>query len=233
MATTAPAAPVDYRPLDHPSLQRSTTFCGSYLVLAFFVVIGSFGVVTGIAHGIGPAVEGGFMMLALAFGYWYWRCDRVRPHAFVGATETPPPDLSPPGAGNIRATIQRRQATFKSGWFGGSYSRHELLCWLTLSETALALAKNADLLDADVMTLEKSTELLDMQRVFAPELARDKHFHYPLRQFLVQRPFYLSDASPLVLDLAERELREGLKRLNHALTSLAERPSARSESFEL
>lgn len=229
---------VDYR--DPTVFKTNRVFVGSYKAL---IILSVFGLVTGYMF-LGSAYQNGSLspvdivgllaFSALPIYYWLFKSTSSKPDRFVSATETPPPDLSPPGSGMIRATIQRREAKFRApGVFGHSLTKNEMLCWLILSETATTIIKKNKLHATTIFTLPKSDDYLDQMREIDPSLAREKEWKYTLEDFLRHPPLYINSNDTVSLNYVEQQLREGLKNFNDILATSGATPTSRSESFEL
>ena len=232
-----PKAP-DYRLPSNPSTRYASVFIGSYKIILVLVGIGVFLTLTAFKEANGKYLSNGLSLAFTffflpAFLYWSLRRSRRYPHIFLGATDTPPPDLSPPGSGNMRATIQRRQAAYRDDNTKQRYVAHELLCWLYLSETAFATAKEGQLLDEPVFSIELSDEFIEFLKLYDPEAAQDKFLHYTLREFLEERPLMVKTMTTLECANSEQLMRQGLARLNETITAAAHTPSTSTDTFEL
>ena len=210
-------------------MKHGVGFQGSWKLIGVIAIVG---ILAGIGAP-GSAKYGVFLVFALPIVLYYWLKYHTAPR-LIAATAIPPPDLSPPGSGLLRATIARRKATYRhKGLAGRTETKHEFLCWLVLSETARAIVRKDSLQSIGIFSLPKSDEYLDQARAIDPALARDKEWTYTLKDFLEHPPLYIGSSNAVSINIVDQQVREGLKNFNDFLTASVATPTSRSESFEL
>lgn len=236
---SAPSAK-DYRPRE--DRRSEGVFAGNPTTL-YYAILGAVGVFV-VAYGFSGQVPpaGGYLLAGLialfALLYWYFNRIVFRQPRFVSATATPPPEVAPPSQGHIRATIQKREATYRTQhapiWLGllDSYQkRFELLCWVTLSETAARLLAANNLTESSVISIP--SDLAAGVDGFLDDKIDRGSIEISVGQLLSRQPLLLSAANALVRDELDGRVREGLKSLTAAIAHLEGGPRESNETFEL
>jgi hypothetical protein len=192
---------------------------GSFIVLGFLALMAIAPTIAFLKEGFFPALIGTFIFGPATYAYWKWH---QRPRYIVSETEPPPPAATaPPVSGNMRVTIQRKEVVYHQktgGLSSDTYTAFQIICYVTFSESALAIMQHANLLGY----------------VVADEPFDDDSPGPILVSHLVgQDPVVVTRRELPAANDFERYLRESLKQLNSEITLAVSKPTTGTETFEL